>query len=116
MTAQSRTRRIGSAIVAVAAAVTVCAAPIGAHQARAAHTPVTLTWSMWSASPPEVAAWQWDAAHVTKVYPWIHVKFETSTFNDYWPKLQSEAATGGLPDLISLQGQHAPGYHDAYIS
>jgi multiple sugar transport system substrate-binding protein len=114
MTVRGRTGRIVSVVLAVASAVCVAAAPVGARR-LSAHTPVTLTWSMWSASPQEVAAWQWDAAHVTKVYPWIHVKFETSTFTNYWPKLQSEAATGGLPDLISLQGQHAPGYHDAYM-
>ena len=115
MIVRRRTWQIVSASLAAALAISVCATPISARNARDSHTPVNLTWSMWSASPPEVAAWQWDAAHVTKVYPWIHVKFETSTFNDYWPKLQSEAATGGLPDIISLQGQHAPGYHDAYM-
>lgn len=69
---------------------------------------------MWSASQTEAAAWQWDAKHVTDVYPWIHVKFQTATFNDYWPKLSSEAATGGLQDIISLQMQRTPGFSPDY--
>jgi ABC-type glycerol-3-phosphate transport system substrate-binding protein len=115
MIVRRRTRRFVSAIAAAAAAVSVCVAPIGAHQSRATHTPVTLTWYMWSASQTEVAAWQWDAAHVTKVYPWIHVKFVTDTFPNYWTKLSSEAATGGLQDIISLQMQRTPGFTADYV-
>src|ERR1700674_5104386 len=96
MTVRRRTRRIVSVIAAVIAAVSVCAAPIGAQRARDTHAPVTLTWFMWSSSPQEVTAWQWDAALVTKVYPWIHVKFVTAQWTAYWNKLQAEVATGGL--------------------
>src|SRR5512146_67854 len=110
MTVRRRTRRIVSAILAVAAAVCVWAAPVGAQLSKVTHKPVTLTWFMWSASQPEVTAWQWDAALVTKKYPWIHVKFETATFPNYWTKLSSEAATGGLQDIISLQMQRTPGF------
>jgi len=76
--------------------------------------PVTLTWLMWSASTQEVQAWQYDAALVTKKYPWIHVKFETTTFNNYWTKLESEAASGTMPDIISLQSQHTPGFASSF--
>lgn len=72
--------------------------------------PVTLTWSMWTGSTQEVQAWQYDASLVTKKYPWIHIKFETTTFTNYWTKLESEAASGNMPDIISLQSQHTPGF------
>jgi len=72
--------------------------------------PVTLTWFMWSGSNQEVQAWQYDASLVTKQYPWIHIKFETTTFPDYWTKLETEAASGTLPDIVSLQSLRTPGF------
>src|SRR6266700_1871713 len=77
--------------------------------------PVTLTWSMWSASNQEVQAWQYDAALVTKKYPNIHVKFETTTFQNYWTKLESEAASGTMPNIISLQRQHTTGFASNFL-
>jgi len=77
--------------------------------------PVTLTWFMWSGSPQEVAAWKYDASLVTQQYPNIHIKFETTDFGDYWTKLETEAASGSLPDIISLQGQRAPGFASAFL-
>lgn len=77
--------------------------------------PVTLTWFMWSASNQEVQAWQYDASLVTKKYPNIHVKFETTTFQNYWTKLESEAASGTMPDIISLQSQHTPGFANNFL-
>ena len=65
---------------------------------------------MWSASTQEVQAWQYDASLVTKQYPYIHIKFETTTFSNYWTKLESEAASGNMPDIISLQSQHTAGF------
>jgi multiple sugar transport system substrate-binding protein len=77
--------------------------------------PVNLTWFMWSASNDEVKAWEYDAALVTKKYPNIHVKFETTTFQNYWTKLESEAASGTMPDIISLQSQHTPGFANNFL-
>jgi ABC-type glycerol-3-phosphate transport system substrate-binding protein len=77
--------------------------------------PVTLTWFMWSGSPQEAAAWNYDASLVTKQYPNIHIKFETTDFNDYWTKLETEAASGSLSDIISLQGQRAPGFASVFL-
>ena len=71
---------------------------------------VTLTWSMWTGSTQEVQSWEYDASLVTKTYPWIHIKFETTTFANYWTKLESEAASNSVPDIISLQSQHTPGF------
>lgn len=92
----------------------VSASPSRAQRTNA-QTPVTLTWFMWSASPGEVAAWQYDANLVTKTYPWIHVKFETAAWAQYWTKLPAEAATGGLQDIISLQMQRTPGFSASFL-
>ncbi|HVA89384.1 MAG TPA: sugar ABC transporter substrate-binding protein [Chloroflexota bacterium] len=113
MTVRGRTRRIVSALVAIATALSLCAAPFGARRASA-QTPVTLTWFMWSASQPEVTAWQHDAALVTQKYPWIHINFQTAAWAQYWTKLQSEAATGQLQDIISLQMQRTPGFSASF--
>lgn len=77
--------------------------------------PVTLTWFMWTGSNQEVQAWEYDAGLVTKQYPWIHIKFETTTFPEYWTKLESEAASGNLPDIVSLQSQHTPGFASSFL-
>jgi ABC-type glycerol-3-phosphate transport system substrate-binding protein len=105
-----------SIIVSVLVLVSMLLASCGSSQQTASSgtQPVTLTWLMWSASTQEVQAWQYDASLVTKKYPWIHVKFETTTFSNYWTKLESEAASGSLPDIISLQSQHTPGFASSF--
>src|SRR5436190_16638168 len=87
----------------------------GGAAAPPSNGPVTLTWSMWSASNDEVKAWEYDAALVTKKYPNIHIKFQTTTFQNYWTKLESEAASGTMPDIISLQSQHTPGFASNFL-
>lgn len=87
----------------VAAAMAI--APLAAQAA-----PVTLTWFMWSGSEPEVTAWKHVAAMVTEKYPDITVEFQTTSFPDYWTKLPALAASGKLPDIISLQSLRAPGF------
>jgi ABC-type glycerol-3-phosphate transport system substrate-binding protein len=77
--------------------------------------PVTLNWFMWSGSPQEVQAWQYDAALVTKHYPWIHINFQTASWTDYWTKLESEAATDSLPDIVSLQSERTAGFSDSFL-
>lgn len=76
--------------------------------------PVTLTWFMWSGSPQEVQAWQHDASLVTQKYPNIHIKFETADWNNYWTKLETEAASGSLPDIVSLQSLRTAGFSTAF--
>src|SRR5256885_9476438 len=98
-----------SALVLVSMLLTSCGS--AQQTTSSGNQPVTLTWLMWSASTQEVQAWQYDASLVTKKYPWIHVKFQTTTFNNYWTKLESEAASGTLPDIISLQSQHRSEEH-----
>ena len=95
--------------VLLALAAVVLATVTGA---RAQAEPVKLTWFMWSGSEPEVAAWKHVAALVTKKYPDITVEFQTTSFPDYWTKLPTLAASNRMPDIVSLQGQRAPGFAD----
>lgn len=107
---------VRSVIISALVLISMLFASCGSSQQTAASgtQPVTLTWLMWSASTQEVQAWQYDASLVTKKYPWIHIKFETTTFNNYWTKLESEAASGTLPDIISLQSQHTTGFASSF--
>jgi ABC-type glycerol-3-phosphate transport system substrate-binding protein len=93
------------ALLAVAAAAAMLGVA-GTAQAQ----PVKLTWFMWSGSEPEVAAWKHVAAMVTEKYPDISVEFQTTSFPDYWTKLPALAASGKLPDIVSLQSLRAPGF------
>lgn len=72
--------------------------------------PTKLTWFMWSGSEAEVSAWRHVAAMVTEKYPDITVEFQTTSFPDYWTKLPALAASGKLPDILSLQTQRSPGF------
>ncbi len=96
--------------------MSACGGSASSTQSNNAHNPVTLTWFMWSGSTAEVNAWNYDATLVTKKYPWIHIKFETTDWNDYWTKFQSEAASSSLPDIISLQSGRTAGYTSSFLS
>jgi ABC-type glycerol-3-phosphate transport system substrate-binding protein len=78
--------------------------------AAARAEPVHLTWFMWSGSEAEVTAWKHVADLVTQTYPDITVEFQTTSFPDYWTKLPTLAASGKLPDIVSLQSLRAPGF------
>ncbi|TME61968.1 MAG: extracellular solute-binding protein, partial [Chloroflexi bacterium] len=99
--------------VAVLVFSTMLLAGCGGSGQGASSGPVTLTWFMWSGSPQEVQAWQHDASLVTQKYPNIHIKFETADFNNYWTKLETEAASGSLPDIVSLQSLRTAGFSSA---
>ena len=72
--------------------------------------PVTLRWSMWSDTPEEAKIWQGLADRVTKKYPDIKVKLETTTFQNYWDKLQTQIASQTQADIVSMQAQRMPGF------
>ncbi|HWJ72834.1 MAG TPA: sugar ABC transporter substrate-binding protein [Kaistia sp.] len=76
--------------------------------------PVTLTWFMWSGSDAEVAAWKHVAGLVTEKYPDIKIEFQTASWPDYWTKLPALAASGQLPDIISLQSMRTPGFANLF--
>jgi multiple sugar transport system substrate-binding protein/raffinose/stachyose/melibiose transport system substrate-binding protein len=86
------------------------AAALGASARPARADGIKLTWFMWSGSEAEVTAWKRVAAMVTEKYPDISVEFQTTSFPDYWTKLPALAASGKLPDIVSLQSLRAPGF------
>jgi ABC-type glycerol-3-phosphate transport system substrate-binding protein len=100
--------------VAVLVFAAMLLAGCGGSGQGASSGPVTLTWFMWSGSPQEVQAWQHDASLVTQKYPNIHIKFETADWNNYWTKLETEAASGSLPDIVSLQSLRTAGFSSAF--
>jgi ABC-type glycerol-3-phosphate transport system substrate-binding protein len=93
---------------ASAAAAVVAAGIVTASAAVAA--PLTLTWGMWVGSDAEKAAWQHVADMVTAKYPDIKIELQTASWPDYWTKLPTLAASGQLPDIVSLQSLRAPGF------
>jgi multiple sugar transport system substrate-binding protein len=72
--------------------------------------PVTLRWSMWSGSPEETQVWQGFADAVKQKYPNITVKLETTTFQTYWDKLQTQIASKTQADIVGMQAQRMPGF------
>jgi multiple sugar transport system substrate-binding protein len=72
--------------------------------------PVTLRWSMWSGSPEETKIWQGLADAVKQKYPNITVKLETTTFQSYWDKLQTQIASKTQADIVGMQAQRMPGF------
>lgn len=94
----------GSAALAGAAML-----PAGLRRNAAAQgDPVELRWSMWSANPEETAVWEGLAADVTAAHPTITVKLETTTFPDYWDKLQTQLASGTEADVVAMQSPRMP--------
>ncbi len=72
--------------------------------------PINLTWFMWSNSDAEVEAWKHVAGMVTEKHPDITIEFQTASWPNYWTKLPALAASGDLPDIVSLQSMRAPGF------
>jgi ABC-type glycerol-3-phosphate transport system substrate-binding protein len=64
---------------------------------------VTLRWFFWTGTPEEQKFWEGLAADASQTLPNIEVKFETVSFNDFWPKLQTLAAAGQVPCIVGLQ-------------
>ena len=104
------TSRLTGALRTILLAVLALPVLMGLGGISARAEPVKLTWFMWSGSEPEVTAWKHVAALVTEKYPDITVEFQTTSFPDYWTKLPALAASGKLPDIVSLQSLRAPGF------
>jgi ABC-type glycerol-3-phosphate transport system substrate-binding protein len=94
--AQPTTAKPGAAPTPAAAA---------AQQAPAAATgqKVSLRWFFWTATEEERQFWESLAADAMQKVPNVEVKFETDTFNNFWTRLPTMVASGGLPDLVGLQ-------------
>ncbi len=63
---------------------------------------------MWSASEAETAVWEDLANDVNVAYPNITVKLETTSFADYWDKLQTQLASGTEADIVAMQSLRMP--------
>lgn len=74
-----------------------------------------LTWFMWSGSTQEVDAWKHVAQMVTTADSSTKVTFQTASWNDYWTKLTSQAASGASADVLSMQSLRAPQFAELFV-
>src|SRR6266700_339663 len=82
------------------------AAPTSAPQqapAAASGQKVSLRWFFWTGTEEERQFWEGLAADAMQKVPNVEVKFETDTFNNFWTRLPTMVASGGVPDLLGLQ-------------
>jgi ABC-type glycerol-3-phosphate transport system substrate-binding protein len=64
---------------------------------------MVLRWFFWSGTGEERKFWEDLAADATRALPNTEVKFETDSFTNFWPKLETLAAAGQVPCIIGLQ-------------
>jgi multiple sugar transport system substrate-binding protein len=62
-----------------------------------------LRWFFWSGTEEERKFWEDLAADATRALPNVEVKFETDSFANFWPKLETLAAAGQVPCIVGLQ-------------
>jgi multiple sugar transport system substrate-binding protein len=63
----------------------------------------SLRWFFWTATEEERQFWEGLAADAMQKVPNVEVKFETDTFTNFWTRLPTMVAAGGVPDLLGLQ-------------
>jgi multiple sugar transport system substrate-binding protein len=73
-----------------------------------------LSWFMWSGSTQEVDAWK-HVAQIAGQKAGKNITFQTASFNDYWTKLTSQAASGKSADIVSLQSLRAPQFAQLFV-
>ncbi|QNS02231.1 ABC transporter substrate-binding protein [Streptomyces xanthii] len=73
---------------------------------------VTLTWQMWAAGADEEKQLKHLASLVTQEHPDIELELKTAPFKDYFTKLQTQAAGGDQPCLVSMQSLRLSGFTD----
>lgn len=71
--------------------------------AAASGQKTSLRWFFWTATEEERQFWEGLAADAMQKVPNVEVKFETDTFNNFWTRLPTMVASGGVPDLLGLQ-------------
>ncbi|MDI3404210.1 ABC transporter substrate-binding protein [Streptomyces cavernicola] len=71
---------------------------------------MTLTWQMWASGADEEKQLKQLAALVHKKHPNIRIDLNTAPFKDYFTKLQTQAAGGEQPCLVSMQSLRLPGF------
>jgi multiple sugar transport system substrate-binding protein len=98
----------GAATLSILALVG-CGGGGGGGASSASGGKTALTWFMWSGSDVEVQAWKHVGAMVTQKYPKITVKFQTTSFPDYWTKLAAQASGGNAACILGMQSLRTPG-------
>ncbi|MFF2502640.1 ABC transporter substrate-binding protein [Streptomyces sp. NPDC058067] len=71
---------------------------------------VTLNWQMWASGSDEEKQLKHLASLVTEEHPDIKVDLRTVPFKDYFTKLQTQAAGGDEPCIVSMQSLRLPGF------
>lgn len=98
--------------------VTACgkqSSPEKAGEAANSQEKVELRWSMWAGTEEERAVWEKLADRVTEKYPNISVVFESASYPEYWPKLQTQLASGTAPDIISLHAEKSASFAQNHV-
>ena len=99
----TRFRRIGVALVGVAAvlaAATACGNDSGSNDDPNAKA--TLSYAVWDKN--QVPAMQKLAADFTRSHPNITVKVQLSPWETYWTKMKAAATGGAAPDVFWMNG------------
>ena len=92
------------AALAVALSLTGCGS---SDSKESSGDSTTLVWNMWTGSTAEVENWNHVAKMVTAKYPDIQLKFQTTSFNDYWTKLAAQASGGDEACILGVQSLRA---------
>ncbi|NAZ82622.1 extracellular solute-binding protein [Kineococcus sp. R8] len=98
-----------------ASAAALALAACGGGDSGGASSTGALTWYMWSGSNAEADAWKYVGDLVTKADATTKLTFQTSTFNDFWTKLTSQAASGNSADIVGMQAQRAPQFQQLLV-
>jgi len=108
----SRRRLLG---LTGASAAAMALAACGGSDSGSSSSSGALTWYMWSGSNAEADAWKHVGDLVTKADPTTKLTFQTSTFNDFWTKLTSQAASGKSADIVGMQAQRTPQFQQLLV-
>jgi len=97
-----RTVRKVAALVVGATVLAGCgsAAQNNGTEATRGTSSHNVSFLMWVASNAETRNWDHVISLVEKQYPNVHVKLQTTTFANYWTKVETEASSGTLPCVI----------------
>ena len=108
-------RKAALAVAGTALALTACGGG-GAVQGGAKDgDQVTLQWTIWSSSQKETDAWLHLGDMVTEKYPNIKMDFSTTSFAEYFTKLQTLSAGNELPCIAAVQVQRTPAVGSLFI-
>ncbi len=112
-----RLRAVQWASVAAAAALVALAgcggnSGAGSGGSKRSDGSVSLSWQMWASGADEEKQLQHLASLVTQKYPDIKVDLKTAPFKDYFTKLQTQAAGGDQPCIVSMQSLRLSGFAD----